>query len=139
MNSIINLKTLGISKSQFSLRNVFAKTLNQQLIEAMNTRQLSFNFSCLKEKENIVVNNIKIIESQYLKSCASAKIESTNKEEYSPVSQMQPQSNTFKTKIDNIIYNYEKEREGKIDEINELNTKLQEKTSSYIPYLRVFK
>jgi len=109
------------------------------LIEAINTRQLSYNFSYLKEKENIVVNNIKIIESQYFKSSATSKIESTSKEEYSPAEQMQPQSNTFKTKIDNIIGNYEKEREAKIDEINELNTKLIEKTSSFIPYIRVFK
>lgn len=102
------------------------------MIEASNNRQLSYNFSCLKEKENLLINNVKIIESQYFKSSVAPKLESTNKEESRLGEEMQPQSNTFKTKIDNIINNYEKEREVKIDEINDLNTKLMEKTSKIL-------
>ena len=109
------------------------KTINQQLIESISIRQLSYNFSIQMDRENMYLNNVKIIESINLKQ-TSLKVEDLKpeKESHNPTNN-EPQSNTslFKTKIDNIMQNYEKDREIKLDLINELNAKLVEQTSKY--------
>ena len=124
---------MEISNDLFILRNPGVKTVNQQLIESMNTRQVSYSYSISKETENMFLNNVRIIETQNMKPSSSIKLVQTKSESYVNETQMQPQSNTIKNKIDNIMQNHEKERESQIDEINELNSKLFEKTSIH-PY-----
>lgn len=112
------------------------KSVNQQLIEFLNIRQLSSNFSTANEKENMFINNVKIIESLYCKA-RSEIIRLNNSEKEN--NENRSRTDSFKTKIDNIMLNYEKDREVRLEQINELNAKLVEQTSKHFFIYRDFK
>jgi hypothetical protein len=105
------------------------KSINQELLDSMNLRNKAINFIYHNYKENNFINNVKIIRKKNKEIFGNIPIinqssysqsnneENTNKTE-------EEKENLYKSKLDNIINNFEEEKKKKNEEIDELNNEI---------------
>ena len=105
------------------------KSINQELLDSMNLRNKAINFIYHNCKENNFINNVKIIRKKNKEIFGNIPIinqssysqsnneENTNKTE-------EEKENLYKSKLDNIINNFEEEKKKKNEEIDELNNEI---------------
>ena len=105
------------------------KSINQELLDSMNLRNKGINFIYHNYKENNFINNVKIIRKKNKEIFGNIPIinqssysqsnneENTNKTE-------EEKENLYKSKLDNIINNFEEEKKKKNEEIDELNNEI---------------
>ena len=105
------------------------KSINQELLDSIESRNKAINFLYHNYKENNFINNVKIIRKKNKEIFGNIPIinqssysqsnneENTNKTE-------EEKENLYKSKLDNIINNFEEEKKKKNEEIDELNNEI---------------
>ena len=105
------------------------KSINQELLDSMNLRNKAINFIYHNYKENNFINNVKIIRKKNKEIFGNIPIinqssysQSNNEENINKTEE--EKENLYKSKLDNIINNFEEEKKKKNEEIDELNNEI---------------
>ena len=105
------------------------KSINQELLDSMNLRNKAINFIYHNCKENNFINNVKIIRKKNKEIFGNIPIinqssysQSNNEENINKTEE--EKENLYKSKLDNIINNFEEEKKKKNEEIDELNNEI---------------
>ena len=110
------------------------KSINQELLDSMESRNKAINFLYHNYKENNFINNVKIIRKKNKEIFGNiipfiTQSTKTNNDENSTTENNDNQTeeekaNLYKSKLDNIINTFEEEKKIKNEEINELNNEV---------------
>ena len=110
------------------------KSINQELLDSMESRNKAINFLYHNYKENNFINNVKIIRKKNKEIFGNiipfiTQSTKTNNDENSTTENNDNQTeeekaNLYKSKLDNIINTFEEEKKKKNEEINELNNEV---------------
>ena len=110
------------------------KSINQELLDSMESRNKAINFLYHNYKENNFINNVKIIRKKNKEIFGNiipfiTQSTKTNNDENSATENNDNQTeeekaNLYKSKLDNIINTFEEEKKKKNEEINELNNEV---------------
>jgi hypothetical protein len=98
------------------------KTTNQIFVDLLKKRESFVNNFNSNYRENTFINNVKVIQNQY--KFISGGIINRNTSYDSKEEFEEQNKNTYIRKIDDILVNFEKEKENLKLEINELNNKI---------------
>ena len=105
----------------------YDKTTNQLLIESLDKRGNALQFLYRNYSENNFQNNVNIIKKrnkEYYFTQSGINLSSETKKDENVNPEEENTQEKFKSKLDAIINNFEKEKKAKNDEINQLNSKL---------------
>ena len=111
------------------------KSINQELLDSIESRNKAINFLYHNYKENNFINNVKIIRKKnkeifgniipfITQSTRTNNEENKTEEENNNNQTEEEKSNLYKSKLDNIINTFEEEKKKKNEEINELNNEV---------------
>ena len=111
------------------------KSINQELLDSMESRNKAINYLYHNYKENNFINNVKIIRKKnkeifgniipfITQSTRTNNEENKTEEENNNNQTEEEKSNLYKSKLDNIINTFEEEKKKKNEEINELNNEV---------------
>ena len=111
------------------------KSINQELLDSMESRNKAINYLYHNYKENNFINNVKIIRKKnkeifgniiplITQSARTNNEENKTEEENNNNQTEEEKSNLYKSKLDNIINTFEEEKKKKNEEINELNNEV---------------
>ena len=110
------------------------KSINQELLDSIESRNKAINFLYHNYKENNFINNVKIIRKKnkeifgniipFITQSTKTNNEENKTEENNNNTTEEEKSNLYKSKLDNIINTFEEEKKKKNEEINELNNEV---------------
>ena len=110
------------------------KSINQELLDSMESRNKAINFLYHNYKENNFINNVKIIRKKnkeifgniipFITQSTKANNDENSTTENNDNQTEEEKANLYKSKLDNIINTFEEEKKKKNEEINELNNEV---------------